>query len=42
MGASVLRNKIKKNDHAQHLSVENFMASPKYDERLELMRQQQA
>ena len=78
MGASVLRNKIKKaglegvtvvnksianldgsedliithqdltararqkNAHAQHLSVDNFMASPKYDEVVELVRQQQA
>ena len=78
MGASVLRNKIKKaglegvtvenkaianldgtedliithqdltararqkNDHAQHVSVDNFMGSPKYDDVVELVRQQQA
>ncbi|MEY2847394.1 MAG: hypothetical protein RI885_59, partial [Actinomycetota bacterium] len=78
MGASVLRNKIKKagvdgvtvvnksianldgsedliithqdltdrarqkNDHAQHISVDNFMASPRYDEVVELVKNQQA
>ena len=29
-------------DRAQHLSVYNFMASPKYDEVMELVRKQQA
>ncbi len=78
MGASVLRNKIKKegidgvtvvnksianldgtedliithqdltdrarqkNDHAQHVSVDNFMASPRYDEVVELVKNQRA
>ena len=78
MGASVLRNKLKKagvenvtvenraianldgtedmiithqdltdrarqkNDHATHVSVDNFMGSPKYDEVVELVRGQQA
>ena len=78
MGASVLRNKIKKagiegvtvvnksianldgtedliitqqtltdrarqkNDHAQHVSVDNFMGSPKYDEVVEQVKNQQA
>lgn len=78
MGASVLRNKIKKagiegvtvvnksianldgtedliitqntltdrarqkNDHAQHVSVDNFMGSPKYDEVVDLVKNQQA
>ncbi len=78
MGASVLRNKLKKagvegvtvvnksianldgtedliitqqnltdrarekNDHAAHVSVDNFMGSPKYDEVVELVRSQRA
>ena len=78
MGASVLRNKLKKagvenvtvenraianldgtedliithqdlterarqkNDRATHVSVDNFMGSPKYDEVVELVRGQQA
>jgi PTS system mannitol-specific IIC component len=76
MGASVLRNKLKKagvegvtvvnksianldgnedlnithkdltdrarqkNDHAQHVSVDNFMSSPKYDEVVDLVQSQ--
>jgi PTS system mannitol-specific IIC component len=78
MGASVLRNKLKKagvegvtvvnksianldgneeliithkdltdrarqkNDHAQHVSVDNFMSSPKYDEVVELVQSQKS